>query len=471
MPFAVQHRVGGRALVVWMLLAIGVVTGIAWWDSRRESEAILQDLGAEQALVAAIAARDLGAHLARLPPASSSLMLSIHGSLDPANPLEVRPADLLGGPAVEQPGAFRLFLVPPNENWLIATDGGVVSSAPLRNAFELGVRSVRLDRSQAHELGLMARTAMAGIAHVDGGSLGEWGVAAVATAARQRDREGRAFWRFVLGVALATGLVLTFGGIALRNERRELHAQRELAVAAVERQRDEQLARADRVATMGTFAMGVVHEVSTPLGVIMGRAEQLRARSADDERSVQAAQAIIGQVDRIQTIVRRFLDVARGGRPTLARTDPAELVRSAAASVQHRFSKARVSLVTDSPAGAQEVHCDRPLLEQAIVNLLLNACDACSPGGRVELAVRADSERVAFVVTDDGAGIPAENAVRATDPFFTTKPAGTGLGLAIAAEIAKSHRGDLSIAPNGAGRGTRACVEIPAAMPGATRAS
>jgi two-component system, NtrC family, sensor kinase len=458
-------------LVVWMLLAIGAVTAIAWWDSRRESEAILQDLGSEQALVAAIAARDLGAHLAALPHTGRALMLHGHGSPDPAGPLEVRPADLLGSPAVEQPGAFRLFLAPPNESWLIAIDGGVVSSAPLGDAFKLGARSVRLDRAQAHELGLMARTAMAGIAHVDAGPLGQWGIAAVATAARQRDREGRAFWRFVLGVALATGLVLAFGGIALRNERRELHAQRALAVAAVERQRDEQLARAERVATMGTFAMGIVHEVSTPLGVIMGRAEQLRARCADDDRSVHAAQAIIGQVDRIQTIVRRFLDVARGGRPSLARTDPAELVRSAAASVAHRFSKAQVSLVTDAPAGGQEVHCDRPLLEQAIVNLLLNACDACSPGGRVELALRAEGERVAFVVTDDGVGIPPENAAQATDPFFTTKPAGTGLGLAIASEIAKSHRGDLSVAPNAAGRGTRACVEIPAAIPGSVRAS
>jgi signal transduction histidine kinase len=133
--------------------------------------------------------------------------------------------------------------------------------------------------------------------------------------------------------------------------------------------------------------------------------------------------------------------------------------------VQHRFAKADVRLVTDAPPDVREIRCDRALLEQAIVNLLLNACDACDPGGHVELAVRADGERVAFVVTDDGVGIQAENAARATEPFFTTKPAGagSGFGLAIASEIAKSHRGELSIAPN-AGRGTRACLEIPAAV-------
>src|ERR1019366_8262729 len=100
----------------------------------------------------------------------------------------------------------------------------------------------------------------------------------------------------------------------------------------------------------------------------------------------------------------------------------------------------------------------------AIVNLLLNACEACQAGEHVEVAARADAESVAFVVTDDGAGIASEHAARATKPFFTTKAeaGGAGLGLAIATEIAKSHRGDLTIGPH-AGRGTRACIEIPIA--------
>lgn len=455
-----------RLLVASMLAAIGVVTAIAWWDSRRESQAIFRDLGTEQSAVAAIAAHDLAAHLTHL--SSDTLVILRREGYGGAKSSGPRPSDLLGDPAsVEQPGEFRLFLAPPDQTSLIAMDGSVVSSPPLRAALDHGLDAVRLDREQARGIGLVARTAMAGLAQVDEGSLGRWGVVAVATAARQRDRENRAFWRFVLGVGVATGLVLAFGGAALRTQRRELQAQRELAVAAVERKRDDQLARTERVATMGTFAMGVVHEVSTPLGVIMGRAEQIRARAGDDERSIHAAQAIIGQVERIQTIIRRFLDMARGGRPSLARTNPGDLVRSAAASVQHRFAKANVSLVTDAPPDVDDVQCDRALLEQAIVNLLLNACDACAPGGRVELSVRSDSERVTFVVTDDGVGIGTDIASQVTDPFFTTKPAGGGFGLAIASEIAKSHRGDLSIGAN-EGRGTRACVEIPAVISAAT---
>jgi signal transduction histidine kinase len=109
------------------------------------------------------------------------------------------------------------------------------------------------------------------------------------------------------------------------------------------------------------------------------------------------------------------------------------------------------------------VACDPRLFEQVLVNLLLNACDACEPGCQVELAVRADGEKLTFVVTDNGAGITKEAASRATEPFFTTKPQGqgTGLGLAIANEIVKHHHGQLTLAPRDHARGTCATVEMP----------
>jgi signal transduction histidine kinase len=168
--------------------------------------------------------------------------------------------------------------------------------------------------------------------------------------------------------------------------------------------------------------------------------------------------------------------MARGGPPSLARTKPGDVIRSAAALVEHRFAKAGVSLSIDVVDDAGVILCDRALLEQALVNLLLNACDACAAGRErserneaheVKVSVRADAEQVVFVVNDDGAGIDPTIMARAKEPFFTTKPAGagTGLGLAIASEIAKSHRGELSIAPN-ADRGTRACIEIPIAHSG-----
>jgi two-component system NtrC family sensor kinase len=487
-----------------MLAAIAAVTALAWWDEQREAEAALRDLESEQSVLASSLAADLHAHL--MTVLRDAVLIGEHGPGDLADrysPIVVRPTAAqatvahdparlvlsvpidadhtvdLGVTATElldrgqQIHADQLVLLvaPPNETALLSTDGRVLQSDPLRDGIDRRLTTLRLDRPQAAQVGLPARTSMAGIASVDAGTLGRWSVVAVASAARERDREKRAMWRLVLGVLVASGLVLVFGGAALRRQRKGLELQRELAVAEVQRERNEELMRAERVATMGTFAMGIAHEVATPLGVIVGRAEQLLGRMHDDERAARNAQAILQQADRIQQIIRRFLDMARGGPPELERADPARVVRAAAAAVEHRFSEAGVALTLDIPVTMPLVQCDRSLLEQAIVNLLLNACEACAPGGHVEVTARSDAEQIAFVVTDDGPGISREAAAHATEPFFTTKPqgSGTGLGLAIATEIVKSHRGDLTIGPN-QGRGTRALIEIPIATAGGASA-
>ncbi len=478
---------------------MAIITGLAWWDEQREADAALRDLETEQTVVASSLATSLRAHLTSVE--RDAVLLGEHGALaepedryvpavvrdagvaapiaiDPSRiviavplvegrhvDLGVRPCDLLDPDRrIERAGELTVLLAAPATASLYTMGGRLLESPPLRDALDRGLAAQRLGRPEAAQIGLPERTAMAGLAQVDAGGLGRWGIAVVASAARERDREKRALWRLVLGVLLASGLVLAFGGVALRNQRRELELARELAIANLQRNGDEALARAQRVATMGTFAMGIAHEMSTPLGVIVGRSEQLLGRAPGDERATRGAQIILQQAGRIQSIIRRFLEMARGGQPSLERADAAEVVRAAAASVDHRFAQAGVTLTMDIPAIMPPVQCDRALLEHAIVNLLLNACEACRPGQHVEVAARTDAARIAFVVTDDGAGITREDAARAKEPFFTTKAPGkgSGLGLAIATEIAQSHRGELTIAPNKSG-GTRACIEIPIA--------
>jgi signal transduction histidine kinase len=106
------------------------------------------------------------------------------------------------------------------------------------------------------------------------------------------------------------------------------------------------------------------------------------------------------------------------------------------------------------------------------VNLLLNACDACARGGRVEAVAVREGGRVVVTVTDDGRGITKEEAARATEPFFTTKAPGqgSGLGLAITHEIVKLHRGEISLAP-ASPRGTRATISLPVPEGGADAAA
>jgi signal transduction histidine kinase len=479
-----------------MIVALALVTGLAWWDERREAQDSLRDLEAEQTMVAVSLAASLRSHLTsmdrdavlfgegaldRAPGFESAVVrpttARLDGNSDPSRlvltvnlrdgflvDFAVHARDLLGDlPHLDRPGERTLLLAAPNETALYAMDGRLLTSPPLRDALDRKAIATRLERPQAAEIGLPERTAIAGLAYVDAGALGQWGVAVVASAARERDREKRAQGRLLLSVLVTSGLVLAFGGVALRKQRKELRLARELAASEVARRLDEQLAHAERIATTGTFAMGIAHEVSTPLGVIMGRTEQI-VRLQTDERTARHTSVIFQQIERIQEIIRRFLDLARGGHPTFARQNPSEIARAAVNAVSHRFAKAAVSLAACIPPELPSIQCDRALIERAIVNLLLNACEACPPGGHVGISVCTDEERAAIVVTDDGMGISIENAAQATQPFFTTKPvgSGTGLGLAIAAEIAKSHRGELTIVPLGSG-GTRACIEIPVA--------
>jgi signal transduction histidine kinase len=354
---------------------------------------------------------------------------------------------------------------------LSTTDARVVRDDKVERALSSGTPWVRLEREEATAFSLPKRTAIAGLSTFAGPG-GKWGVVVAATALRERDREARAQWRSVIGVILGSGLVLVFGGLAMRRQKNELSLERELAVAAFERDSEEQLVRIDKLATLAALATGIAHEVSTPLGVIVGRAEQLLPKVTGDDRARKGLESIIEQGTRISRVVRGFLNLARGESPPLEHVDPAAVVQASRGLVEHRFEKAGVHLDVAVGQNLPLVACDPRLLEQVLINLLLNGCDACEPGGRVELAVGADSERVCFVVTDDGAGITPEAAARAVEPFFTTKAAGegTGLGLAIASEIVKHHGGDLSIAPRNSARGdemrrvrgTRACVELPA---------
>src|SRR5579863_4781737 len=109
---------------------------------------------------------------------------------------------------------------------------------------------------------------------------------------------------------------------------------------------------------MMTLASGMAHELATPLGVIVGRAEQLLARAGSDERSAKSLQAVLEQTQRIDQVIRGFLDLARGGAPALQDAAPSELVDSAQALVEHRFAKAGVRLVADVPASLPTLRCD-----------------------------------------------------------------------------------------------------------------
>jgi len=415
------------------------VAGVAYWDARRESAAALQDFAQEQATLAE----------------ALSVALKNRGATD----------DLLAGMRpIERAKALVILARRAGASTWRTTLGGELSAPQLNEALARGEKVVRIPREEAEQFGLPPRTALAGLARVegDGNQATAWDIVAMASAQRERDREEWARRRLVLSVVTAAGLVLTFGGVAMRNQRKELMLEQELALASLQQRRDERLERAGKVAALGTLAMGVAHEISTPLGVIAARAEQMRPRVAADERLSASVAAIQSQTQRIDQVIRGLLGLARGDAPSAERIAPATLIENVVALVEHRFAKAGVRLARQVEAGLPTVIGDPRLLEHALINLLLNACEACEPGAEVEIQARREGREVEIAVADAGIGLSVAVAERALEPLFTTKArqGGTGLGLALVHEIVTNHRGSLVFSPR-APRGTRAAIRLP----------
>jgi signal transduction histidine kinase len=362
-----------------MIFATALVVGLAWLDHAREADATLDDLAAEVATLAASVAGEVRA-------VASSPAMEPGAALDRWLAPEAR---------LERAGELRVLLRAPGGTTLRGSDGRDVPASALIAALDAHRTSARLSREEAQAVGLPPRMAHAGLATIDDGNARGFGVVVVESAARARDRDRRGERRLIGSALVAVALSVAFGAFASRRQRAELLLARELEIAKLARDRDERLVRAARVATMGTLATGIAHEISTPLGVIAGRAEQLRERLTEDARGRSYSEVIAAQAANIAEIVRRFLHFARGGEPVLGDVDVAALVVGAGRHVQHRFDAAEVSLTTEAPPSLPHLAGDARLLEHAVTNLLLNACAACERGGSVCVTASSDGEAIA----------------------------------------------------------------------------
>ena len=437
-------------LVLGMLLSLCAIAGLSLWDVQRRNAESMEDFGQHQARLARSLANTLHAQLRSGIPMSG----------------EAWQRTLTDLHALEQVGSSIILLSLPGARGFSDLRGNPAPAGLLQEALADKQTYARLHRDLAAQLGLPQRTAMAGIAPTVTPTGQVLHVAVVTTALRARDRGKAASLRVLLSVLVAAGAVLALGGVALHWQRQELRMQQQLAVEEAHRRCEVDLERASRAATLGTLAMGITHELSTPLGIIAARAEQLRTRLSADERAAHGMQVIQDQAARMEQVIRGILALVRDQPPIANRLSPIDVCHGAMSLVRHRFAEtgATLRLNAEGNASRRLLRGDQRLLEQALVNLLLNACDACASGGHVTLHVQCKDGQVHFRVSDDGVGISAAAAARAMEPFSTTKPAGkgTGLGLAVTHEIVKSHRGTLRIGPLPEG-GTCAEIVLPQA--------
>ena len=229
---------------------------------------------------------------------------------------------------------------------------------------------------------------------------------------------------------------------------------------------ERRLLHSDRLATIGSLAAGLAHEIGTPMGVIRGRAEYLLHSRTDPLKTSEGLEIIIAQIDRITSIVRMLLDYSRYRESLKMTADLRPIVQRSIHLIETEATKRGVMVRTEPGDQPLLIDCDPDQLQQVFVNLGINALDAMRATGGV-LTVRARTEhdngaaRISVVFEDTGPGIPEANRGRVFDPFFTTKEPGkgTGMGLAVCQTIVQSHDGEIAFESSPSG--TRFFVSFP----------
>ncbi len=229
---------------------------------------------------------------------------------------------------------------------------------------------------------------------------------------------------------------------------------------------ERRLLHSDRLATIGSLAAGLAHEIGTPMGVIRGRAEYLTHSRFEPQKTAEGLEIIIAQIDRITSIVRMLLDYSRYRESLKMTADLRPIVQRSIHLIETEATKRGVMVRTELGEQPLLVDCDPDQLQQVFVNLGINALDAMrASGGTLTVRARAEHDngaaRIVVVFEDTGPGIPEANRSRIFDPFFTTKEPGkgTGMGLAVCQTIVQSHDGEITLESNSTG--TRFYVAFP----------
>lgn len=266
----------------------------------------------------------------------------------------------------------------------------------------------------------------------------------------KRTADGEERLHHTVGVQLmdAEGDVTGYLGVS-----RDITAQRQL---------EEHIVQVQRIEAVAQLASGVAHDFSNLLKIILGCAEGLKPQLADEDDAQTHLQDLIQAAEQGQAISRSLLTLGAPGReqpkPFVVNScleETARLVR--------RLLTARVSLELDIPEKPLWVHGDPIQLQQATINLAINARDAMPNGGTVRVRLtQEDDEWVTIRVSDQGVGMPQEVQARMFDPFFTTKPRGlgTGLGLAIVSSVVRAHEGEIECEST-PGQGTTFTIRLP----------
>jgi signal transduction histidine kinase len=215
-----------------------------------------------------------------------------------------------------------------------------------------------------------------------------------------------------------------------------------------------------KLAALSRLMAGIAHEIKNPLNATTIHLELLRMQVADRPEAGQNVSVIADQVRRLDQVVQGFMKFTRPEVLHLQAVELADVIERLHPLLEAETSKHHIDLRVDLPADLPPVEGDPNLLEQAFLNLALNACQAMPDGGRLRISAKKTPRRfVTIEVEDSGVGIPPEDLSRIFDLYFTTKPAGSGIGLSVVFRTVQLHDGDIEVQST-PGRGTTFRIQL-----------
>lgn len=239
----------------------------------------------------------------------------------------------------------------------------------------------------------------------------------------------------------------------------------ELKLAEEALRKSEQLrAEAEKLAAIGRLAAGVAHEINNPLTGVLTFSHLLREKENLDEQDRQDLDLIIRETTRVGRIVRGLLDFARETPTANEPLDVNDVVRQTIRLLGNQQAFQQIAIVEDLAEGLPQIRGDMNQLQQVLLNLSLNACEAMPDGGRLTISTSVQDGNVLMKVADTGCGIKREHLEQVFEPFFSTKPVGqgTGLGLSVSYGIVQQHGGGVEVESE-EGKGTMFTIELPSA--------
>jgi len=216
-------------------------------------------------------------------------------------------------------------------------------------------------------------------------------------------------------------------------------------------QLQKEILKMDRLASVGELTSGIAHEIRNPLAGIKTTAQALNEElPAKDHRRDYVAR-IIMEIDRLNKLLLNFFDFAKPKALNVSPCDLKKVIEAAVYMVRDTAQEHRIKVIELYPTKKVVLPADPDMIQQVIMNIFINAIQAMSGGGSMEIQLSEKNDNAEILISDTAKGIPENVRARIFDPFFTTKPKGIGLGLSISYRIIRMHSGSITFTSSSKG--------------------